>query len=121
MFCFAFLTGYANAGEQAKCAAVLSTEVQTYAVEARHVTDICTPNGEAIKSIKIGDRFAWNPSLDQGRNEITLRPQYSGSLTNLIVTTTGANGEEQRYEVRLVSIEPEPRTGVRLPTKQASL
>lgn len=115
-----FLTGMVHAAQPTVCSANLDGQSQTFAIEAKHVVDICSTNGELVKVIKIGDSVNWRLDLNKERSEITLSPRVSGSLTNMIVSTTDKDGLEKRYDVRLVSIEPDPRIGKRLKGKAAT-
>lgn len=118
-----FLTGLAHAAQATVCSANLDEQPQTFAIEAKHVVDICTTNGEVVKTIKIGDPENWRldvRGVNNERSEIVLSPRVSGSLTNMIVSTTDKNGLEKRYGVRLVSIDPDKRAGQRLKGKAAT-
>lgn len=109
--------GQAHADQQRPCGAYLDAQVQTYAVEKQHIVDICTPPGETVKEVKVGDATVWRYRVNRERGEIDLSPFEAGSLTNMIVNATAGDGVEKRYEVRLISIDPDKRVGKRLPGK----
>lgn len=109
-----------HAEQPIRCATYLESQVQTYAVEAKHIVDICLPQGETVKFVKVGDDMVWLFNINLERSQINLSPNQAGSLTNMIVMATTSAGHEKRYEIRLVSIKPDKRVGQRFPSKPAN-